>query len=63
MTTLGNHFTFKLLSNYPNQPEHLIIMTTDAVCMADITETFENFLKGCGFFPPEGHHLDWVEDE
>lgn len=31
--------------------------------LPNLVEQFEYYLKATGYFPPDGCHLDWVEDE
>lgn len=45
----GSLMTFSCTHDYPNQPETTITVQTDAVSLDDITTTFQDFLRGCGF--------------
>ena len=31
--------------------------------LSEIIEQFEFYLKACGFYLPDGHHLDFVEND
>jgi hypothetical protein len=39
-----------------------LTMITDAEQLSDVLQSFEQFLRGCGFYF-DGHHLGFMEDE
>lgn len=45
-------------------PDQRIEMTVDgSVTLPELVRQFECFVKACGYYPPDGQHLDFVEEE
>jgi len=56
-TFIGEHKDFRT-----DQLVSKVTIETEHMCLDEIIEEFENFLKGCGF-SLDGRHIEVVEDE
>ena len=54
-------YIFKQIDNISgHSAETTVEFSADT--LSDVLQQFELFIRGCGFFPPEGN-LDYVQDE
>lgn len=45
-------------------PNQRVEMTVDGdVNLTELVRQFECFIKACGYYPPEGQHLEFVDND
>jgi hypothetical protein len=50
-------FLFKMTETYSDK---VVTFESNTATLTELLEDFAQFVRGCGFFPPEKSNLDWV---